>query len=97
MTTANRVAFWSALHERLAKLSNRIDGEAHGKILGAVHALIPMVSGSSKGRQESRRSQRTADLLANGETPSGGLGKPMTREDYERILKDAGWTAADIR
>src|ERR1700730_633111 len=34
MTIADRVAFWSALHARLAKLSNRIDAEAHGKILG---------------------------------------------------------------
>jgi hypothetical protein len=27
----------------------------------------------------------------------GGLGKPMTRKDYEKILRDAGWSAADIR
>jgi hypothetical protein len=28
---------------------------------------------------------------------SGGLGKPMTREDFERILLDAGMTKRDIR
>jgi hypothetical protein len=44
MTIADRVAFWSALYQRLAKLSNRIDAEAHGKILGSVHARIPMVT-----------------------------------------------------
>jgi hypothetical protein len=38
MTVADRVAFWSALYQRLAKLSNRIDAEAHAKVLGSVHA-----------------------------------------------------------
>jgi hypothetical protein len=44
MTIAGRVAFWTALHERLGRLSNRVAGEEHGKILGAVHARIPMVA-----------------------------------------------------
>jgi hypothetical protein len=39
---ADRIAFWSALHQRLAKLANRIDPETHGKILGAIHARIAM-------------------------------------------------------
>jgi hypothetical protein len=41
---ADRVAFWQKLHERLARLSDRIDAEAQGKILGAVHARAPMVT-----------------------------------------------------
>jgi hypothetical protein len=41
---SDRAAFWQKLHERLAKLSNRIDSETQGKILGAVHARIPMVT-----------------------------------------------------
>jgi hypothetical protein len=39
---ANRIAFWARLHERLARLSNRLDGETQGKVLGAVHARVPM-------------------------------------------------------
>ena len=35
--------------------------------------------------------------LAKGEDVKGGLGKPFTQQDAVRILKDAGWTAADIR
>jgi hypothetical protein len=35
--------------------------------------------------------------IAKGEIVSGGLGKPMTLKGYEKILRDAGWTAADIR
>ena len=43
-TARARTAFWQRLHERLAKLSNRIDPATQGRILGAVHARIPMVT-----------------------------------------------------
>src|ERR1700681_2586525 len=43
-TAASRLAFWARLHDRLAKLSNRLDATAQGKILGDVHARIPMVT-----------------------------------------------------
>jgi hypothetical protein len=36
--------FWRGLHERLAQLSNRLDVETLGKVMGAVHARVPMVS-----------------------------------------------------
>jgi hypothetical protein len=39
-----RIAFWQRLHERLARLANRIDTEAQAKILGAVHAKAPIVT-----------------------------------------------------
>jgi hypothetical protein len=41
---ADRLAFWQKLHERLARPSNRIDAQTQGKILGAVHDRIPMVT-----------------------------------------------------
>ena len=44
MTTAGHVAFWARLHQRLAKLANCIGADEQGKILGAVHARIPMVT-----------------------------------------------------
>jgi hypothetical protein len=43
-STADRIAFWERLHAKLTKLSNRIDAETHGKVLGAIHARIPMVT-----------------------------------------------------
>jgi hypothetical protein len=43
-TVADRVTFWRGLHERLSRLSNRIDPAMQGKILGEVHARIPMVT-----------------------------------------------------
>jgi hypothetical protein len=39
-----RLTFWQQLHERLARLANRLTGEARGKVLAAVHARIPMVT-----------------------------------------------------
>jgi hypothetical protein len=144
MTTADRVAFWTRLHQRLAKLSNRIGAEEQGKILGAIHARIPMVTIDelrtlqrenseadekfwaglqgmkaelAEGHKEvAAKSARLAadaeagaaaekasiakdriERLAKGEDVSGGLGKPMTLKDYEKVFRDAGWTAADIR
>jgi hypothetical protein len=42
LTVAGRVEFWQRLHQRLGRLSNRLDGEMQTKILGAVHARVPM-------------------------------------------------------
>jgi hypothetical protein len=39
-----RLTFWAKLHERFAKLDNRVDAEAQAKILGPIHARIPMVT-----------------------------------------------------
>jgi hypothetical protein len=40
----DRITFWQRLHERLAKLSNRVDVTAQAKIFGDIHARIPMVT-----------------------------------------------------
>jgi hypothetical protein len=42
LTVAGRVEYWQDLHQRLGRLSNRLDDETKAKILGAVHARIPM-------------------------------------------------------
>src|SRR5262245_11803485 len=42
-SVAARIEFWRGLHERLAQLSNRLDAERRGKVIGAVHARVPMV------------------------------------------------------
>jgi len=43
-SVSDRIAFWQNLHERLARLANRIDAGTQAKILGAVHDRIPMVT-----------------------------------------------------
>ena len=40
---SDRMAFWIALHQRLARLSNRISTDDHHKALGAIHERVPMV------------------------------------------------------
>ena len=39
---ADRITFWTKLHQRLDALSNRVDAAQRGAILTAIHARIPM-------------------------------------------------------
>jgi hypothetical protein len=41
-SVADRVAFWRRVHDRLPKLSNRIDAATQGRLMGELHARIPM-------------------------------------------------------
>jgi len=141
-----RITFWQRLHERLAKLSNRVDATAQAKILGDIHTRIPMVTLDEQRalqlrnaeaderfwsslhdmnevkveghRQLVATAERTIvegqaemakaaevrntakarrECLERGENVSGGLGRPLTREDVERILREKGFTASDFR
>jgi len=40
---SDRMTFWAALHQRLARLSNRISNNDHHKALAAIHERVPMV------------------------------------------------------
>jgi hypothetical protein len=133
----------AGLHERLGMLSNRIDATTQGKILGEVHARIPMVTINELRALQLENAEADAKLwedlrdmnraslednkslattveraiagfqagaemagakvdaakervarIKRGEDVSGGLGKPPT--DFERILREAGWTRKDI-
>lgn len=85
--------FWAALqgmnaeqaegHKELAAKSARIAADAESRAADA----------AAKASVAKDRIER----IAKGEDVSGGLSKPMTLEDYEKILREAGWTAADIR
>src|SRR5262245_60235445 len=44
LSVAARIEFWRGLHARLAQLSNRLDAETRGKVIGAVHARVPVVT-----------------------------------------------------
>jgi hypothetical protein len=48
LTVTDRIAFWARLHERLARLGNRVDGAAQGKVLAAVHGRVPMVTADER-------------------------------------------------
>src|SRR5499433_2064921 len=53
LSVAARIEFWRELHERLAQLSNRLDAETRGKVMGAVHARVPMVTPDEQRGQSS--------------------------------------------
>jgi hypothetical protein len=59
---ADRIEFWREVHQRLSKLSNRIDGAAQAKLLGAIHARIPMVT------PDEQRALQLANAKADAET-----------------------------
>jgi hypothetical protein len=142
-SVADRIAFWQELHQRLGRLSNRLDAMAQAKLLGEVHVRIPMVTmeeiravqlenaeadeplwrglanmqaeQAGGNRQLAAAAERKVaegqaaverantagaaaeeriERLKRGEAVSGGLGKPI---DVERIAREAGMTAADIK
>ena len=141
-SVADRIAFWAKLHELLSRLSNRLTAEVQGKILGSVHARIPLptpdeqralqlenaaadqrtwatfaemfdekVAGQQKLRaaveramdaDQSSAARAKAALataeerlarLTKGGTVVGGFAKSL---DSEAILRNAGWTKAEI-
>jgi hypothetical protein len=85
--------FWSRVHDmhadniesrkRLIAGIERADAEDRASMAKAAEARD-----AAKARRE---------RLERGEDVPGGLGKPFTREDAERALREAGMTASDIR
>jgi hypothetical protein len=138
-----RIAFWHRLHERLAKLGNRVDPTMQGKLLGDVHARIPMVTldeqqamklenaeaderfwtgwrdmnqataedhkalgatvehaivksqaAAVDAAEKAAAAKNRAERIKKGEDVPDS--KPLTQEDIERILREAGWTTSDL-
>jgi hypothetical protein len=44
LSLRGRLAFWAELPSRLSRLANRVGPEDHDKIIGALHARIPVVT-----------------------------------------------------
>jgi hypothetical protein len=49
LSIADRIEFWARLHQRLERLSNRINAEALEQILGGVHDRIPTLTAAAAG------------------------------------------------
>jgi hypothetical protein len=49
VSVRERLAFWAKLPGRLARLANRVGVDEHGKIYGALHDRIPMVTPEEQG------------------------------------------------
>ena len=86
----DRIAFWTKLHQRLAGLSNRIDGKAHGEILAAVHARIPMpvqdehsAQQVEHARHDARQWHMLADFQASTAAEKRQFAALLTRDAEE--------------
>jgi hypothetical protein len=91
-TIAERVAFWGNLHCRLDGLSNRIGEDDRAKILGAIHARIPMVTVDEQRALQRKNAEADAmiwvalqDMSAEMATGQRGLaalvpGRPLNRK-----------------
>jgi hypothetical protein len=68
-TVADRIAFWTKLHQRLDTLSNRVDAAQRGAILTAIHARVPMPTLDDHQAVQLERAQADArfwEMLADG-------------------------------
>lgn len=57
---ADRIALWIQLHQRLGRLSNRIDAATQGAILTAIHARIPMATPDEQQAEQLAAAQEDA-------------------------------------
>jgi hypothetical protein len=83
----DRIVFWARLYERLGKLQNRVGPDALGKILGDIHARVPMVTVDEQRALQLENAKADADQWAairelNASTAAG-------QEEVVAQLKDA--------
>jgi hypothetical protein len=57
---ADRIAFWTKLHQRLDALGNRVDAAGRGAILTAIHARIPMPTMDDQQAEQLKRAREDA-------------------------------------
>ena len=60
LSPADRIAFWTKLHQRLDTLGNRVDAARRGAILTAIHARIPMPTQDDQQAVQLERAQADA-------------------------------------
>jgi hypothetical protein len=96
-TIADRLAFWNRLHQRLAKLPNRIGAEEQGKIIGNVHARIPMVTIDEQRalQRENAESDEKFWAALQGMNAEQAEGHKELAAKSARIAADAESRAAD--
>ena len=100
-TISDRIVFWSGLHQRLAKLSNRITSEDHHKALAAIHIRVPMVKPDEQRQLQRENAEADArfwsghsDMLKSNAEDQKGLAKTVSRTIAEL---EAGAADAAVR
>jgi hypothetical protein len=101
-SVADRVAFWATLHQRLGKLSNRFSHDMHGKLIGQIHARIPMPTAAEQRQLQKENAEADERFwsslqhlnAATAEGHKGLLAKTQrTISDSEASAKDAAANA----
>jgi hypothetical protein len=84
--------FWSSLRDMRQATAND-----HKQLLATIQQAIAIAEGEAKAATEKvDAAKERASRLRAGEDIAGGLSKQPTREDLERILREAGRTMRDI-
>jgi hypothetical protein len=99
LSPETRLEFWEKLHPRLVRLANRLDGEAHAKILAAVHERIPMVTGDERRALQLEAARGEAKFWevmqeSNEEMSLGHHGLAIVAERNRTQTKQAAENAA---
>ena len=63
LTIDGRETFWRELHATLARLGNRVPADVQAKILGQIHARIPMVTVDERREHEIGLAERERQVL----------------------------------
>jgi hypothetical protein len=87
---ADRVAFWGALHQRLGKLSNRFSHETHGKLIGQIHARIPMPTVDEQRQLQKENAEADEQLWSTLHDMNAS-----TAADHKELVATAQQTIAD--
>ena len=85
--------FWAGLRDM-----NQATAEGQrGLAAAAGGAAAGCEAEAAKADANAAVAKERVERLKKGEDVPGGLGRPFTREDCERILRDAGFTTSDFR
>src|SRR5271156_3178276 len=91
VSVRERLAFWLKLPDRLARLGNRVGPDEHGKIYGALHARIPMVTPDDQRAVQEENAEtdvRISDAV-HGASASlledGGVEHLCLPDDHKRV------------
>jgi hypothetical protein len=60
--TPDRLTFWRRLHERFAALGNRIDAATAAKLMGDIHARVPMATADDQFTHKLSVARHDAEL-----------------------------------
>jgi hypothetical protein len=91
-TATSDARFWSGIHDM-----NAGTVEDHKQLAATTAAAIEKgETAAAAAAARAAAAKDRAERIARGENVEGGLGRPLTYEDFVRIMKEAGMTDADI-